>query len=165
MSKVLTYQRADGGISVVHPTPENLAKHGGDANAALLAQQSKVVPVDATNPEIIDLASLPTDRKFRNAWKQGVAAVDVDMPQARVIHMDKIREHRRRQFLKLDEVRRNAEDDGDATALTAAKAKRVLFKDIPQTSQEATDITAATTPSALDAIWPTTLLGARPTDI
>lgn len=58
--QVIVYKNDAGGVSVVHPTPEALAKFGIEAIAA------KDVP--AGKPyKIIDASELP-DRENRNQW-------------------------------------------------------------------------------------------------
>lgn len=60
MEKVLIYKNDEGGVSVIHPTPEALAIYGIDAIAL------KDVP--AGKPyKIIDASELPS-REQRNQW-------------------------------------------------------------------------------------------------
>jgi len=164
MGKVLIIENTDGTVGVEHPTPQMIAKLGSD-EAVLNASIAKGNLSAAVSYEMVEASVIPANRKFRNAWEKSGDTIVEDMPKSRVIHMDKIRVHRTREFLVLDQVLRDAEYDEDTVALAAAKTKRQDFKNIPQTSQEADDIAAATTTAALDAIWPTALLGARPADI
>lgn len=61
MTQVIIYKNDEGGVAVIHPTPEALATYGIEAIAL------KDVP--AGKPfKIIDAADLPTDRTYRDAW-------------------------------------------------------------------------------------------------
>ena len=156
MAKVIIIERADGGTGVVHLTPDYLARHGGDEVAALNGLKSKVVPIGALSNEIVDKAILP-NRVFRNAWKKSAGVVTVDMPEARIIHMDRIRVVR---DTKLGDEDKNWNKAADQAAKDVVEARRATLRDIPNNSSEATAIANATTPAILDAIWPTEL-GAR----
>lgn len=62
MDKRIIYPNDDGGVSILIPTPEYLADHTIEEIAA------KDVP--AGKPyKIVDVADIPTDRTFRNAWE------------------------------------------------------------------------------------------------
>lgn len=62
MDKRIIYQNDEGGVSVIVPTPECLQEHTIEEIAA------KDVP--AGKPyKIVDVADIPSDRTFRNAWE------------------------------------------------------------------------------------------------
>ncbi len=62
--------------------------------------REKDIPDDAINVTIVEDTDLP-GRKFRNAWKQDAEGKPtVDMPKARNLHMDKIREVRNEELKK-----------------------------------------------------------------
>jgi hypothetical protein len=80
---------------------------------------------------IIDPASLPQDRTFRNAWKdEGSRKIAIDMPRAREIHMDRIRIARDAKLEETDKL--VARLDGAAVP-EELKAQRQKLRDIPQT--------------------------------
>ena len=62
MNQVIIYQNNEGGVSVVHPTPEALESLTFDEIIA------KSVP-EGVEYKIIDASELPQDRTFRNAWE------------------------------------------------------------------------------------------------
>lgn len=99
---------------------------------------------------VIDSASLPPDRKFRNAWALNGTAVDVDMPKARVIHMDRIRIERNKELERQDVALRIAEDASDTTEIARVRTERQRLRNIPETF----DLELAPNPTALDALWP-----------
>jgi hypothetical protein len=64
MNQRIIYPNDNGGVSILIPTPEYLAEHTIEELAA------KDVP--AGKPyKIVDVADIPSDRTFRNAWEYG----------------------------------------------------------------------------------------------
>jgi hypothetical protein len=62
MNQRIIYPKDDGGVAVIIPTEEYLTNHTIEELAA------KDVP--AGKPyKIVDVADIPTDRTFRNAWE------------------------------------------------------------------------------------------------
>jgi hypothetical protein len=62
MNQRIIYPTDDGGVAVIIPSPEYLAEHTIEDLAA------KDVP--AGKPfQIVDVANIPSDRTFRNAWE------------------------------------------------------------------------------------------------
>ena len=62
MNQRIIYPNENGGVSILIPTPEYLAEHTIEELAA------KDVP--AGKPyKIVDVADIPSDRTFRNAWE------------------------------------------------------------------------------------------------
>jgi len=64
MEQRIIYPNDDGGVAVVVPAPEWLARDGNTMEALA----AKVVP--AGKPfKIVDAADIPADRTFRDAWE------------------------------------------------------------------------------------------------
>ena len=62
MDKRIIYPTDNGGVAVIIPAPEYMAEHTIEELAA------KDVP--AGKPyKIVDVADIPSDRTFRNAWE------------------------------------------------------------------------------------------------
>jgi hypothetical protein len=62
MNQRIIYPTDDGGVAIIIPAPEYLETHTIEELAA------KDVP--AGKPyKIVDVADIPTDRTFRNAWE------------------------------------------------------------------------------------------------
>ena len=61
MTQRIIYPTDDGGVAIIIPTPEYLENHTIEELAA------KDVPTGKPY-QIVDVADIPTDRTFRNAW-------------------------------------------------------------------------------------------------
>jgi len=102
-------------------------------------------------PQQVQESDWPTDHTFVDAW-EWTGAISVNMPKARGIHMDRIREVRNEELSKLDLPFMRAVEAGDTDAQTTiGKAKQAL-RDLPITF----DLTART-PGQLKNKWPTEL--------
>lgn len=139
--KVIIFTRPDGGVSVVNPAPEFMAKFNNETEG-LAAIQAKSIPADATDIETIDKTLLP-DREFRNAWvhSTGPAPVTVDMSKAREIQTERINKAKRvlaRGLLEREMLGEN---------IITEKATLVAI-DMAQA------INAAQTPRTLSNVWP-----------
>ena len=98
-------------------------------------------------------ADIPITHVFKDAWEDDGTDVVVNMPKARAIQMDRIREARDAELVVADNDLKKAEDAADTAEITRVRARRKKLRDIPQTF----DLTVAATPEALDALWPTDL--------
>ena len=143
MSKVI-FTNSDGTVSIMTPiegTAEECAKRD--------------LP-DGTSYEIVDDSVIPTDRSFRNAWKQNNKTIETDMSKAREIHKTNIREARVAKFAELDvEFQKALETSSDTTAIVA---KKQALRDAPAAS----GISTAASEADLKAQWDTTNLGTSP---
>jgi hypothetical protein len=62
MNQRIIYQNDDGGVSILVPSPEYLAEHTIEELAAKDVPEGKPF-------KIVDVADIPTDRTFRDAWE------------------------------------------------------------------------------------------------
>ena len=62
MTKRIIYPTDGGGVAIVIPSPEYLAEHTIEELADKDVPQGKPY-------KIVDVADIPTDRTFRNAWE------------------------------------------------------------------------------------------------
>ena len=113
---------------------------------------TKDVP-EGVDFEIVPVSEIPIDRTFRNAWKRGNGRVDIDMPKARLIHMDRIRVLRNKKLDDLDTEDKIATDANDGQRRAEIAQERQTLRDIPQNF----DLSVATTPGELKALIPTEL--------
>ena len=141
MSKII-YTNSDGTVSIIIPA--------GDVNDAI-----KDVP-SGLSYEIVEDSAIPTDRSFRNAWKQNGKTIETDMTKAKEIHKTNIRAARETKFAELDiEFQRALETSADTSTIVA---KKQTLRDAPSAS----GISTAASESDLKAQWDTTNLGASP---
>ena len=80
--------------------------------------------------------------------------MDVDMPLARGIHMDKIRKVRNTELVAKDITFMRAVEAGDASAQSTIGTAKQVLRDLPATFDITTDVD---TPELLKAKWPTEL--------
>lgn len=149
MKKVI-YSRPDGTLCVFNPAPQAQLKD--ETEEEFLARVIKrAVPGDAVGVRIVEHTEIPTDRYFRNAWKDSGSAITIDMPKARAVHRDKLRWLRKPKLEALDvEALRNITNSAKLAEIEARK-------------QELRDATAfpaidtAATPDALKLAVPSCL--------
>ena len=103
--------------------------------------------------QIIDEAAVPQDWTFRNAWKAVGLDVQIDMPKAREIHKNKLRELRAPQLAALDVEYYRADEAGDAALKKQIVARKQALRDATADPR----IAAATTPEQLKAVIPDVL--------
>ena len=141
MSRII-YTKSDGTVSIITPA--------GDVNAAI-----KDVP-SGLSYEIVEDSAIPTDRSFRNAWKQNSKTIETDMTKAKEIHKTNIRTARVPKLAELDiEFQRALETSADTSTIVA---KKQTLRDAPSAS----GISTAASEADLKAQWDTTNLGTSP---
>ena len=75
MTKRIIYPTDDGGVAIVIPAPEALETMTIEEIAAkdvppVVVMQDSVVVSSTPRPfKIVDVANIPSDRTFRNAWE------------------------------------------------------------------------------------------------
>jgi hypothetical protein len=133
----IVYTRPDGGISVVNPVTSEQ-----DAWNKL--------PANALNPRFVAASEVPIDRTFRNAWK---ADLTVDMPKAREIHRDALRQKRAPLLAALDTAYMLADETGNVAEKARIAAKKQALRGV--TADPAID--SASTPEELKEAIPVAL--------
>ena len=147
MSKIL-YTNAEGTLCVVTPI---------NKNKTIEEIAAQVVP-DGISYEIIEDSAVPTDRSFRDAWKQNNKTIETDMTKAREVHKQKIRFARELLFADLDVEFQKALETDDATKKTEVINKKQALRDAPADNA----INEATDETSLKAQWNTNILGTSP---
>ena len=141
MSRII-YTNSDGTVSIVNPV--------GNVNDAI-----KAVP-SGLSYEIVEDSAIPTDRSFRNAWKQNGKTIETDMTKAKEIHKINIRLARKDKLAELDiEFQKALETSASTTDIVS---KKQALRDAPADSA----IASADTEAKLKAQWNTSILGASP---
>lgn len=161
----VVHTRSDGGLTIT-----NLAwgsgptQHGMTDDEFLAYVIEKDVlgradgrgPADGRTYRVISDSDMPTGdaRKFVDAWEDTGTVVQVNLPKARVIHMDRIRAVRNAELAKEDITFMRAVEAGDAAAQSTIATKKQTLRDIPATFDITTGVT---TPELLQAKWPAEL--------
>ena len=141
MSKII-YTNSDGTVAIIHPI--------GDINNAI-----KAVP-SGLSYEIVEDSAIPSDRSFRNAWKQNSKTIETDMTKAREIHKTNIRNARTPKLTELDvEFQKALETSASTTDIVS---KKQALRDAPADS----GIASADTEAKLKAQWNSSILGDSP---
>lgn len=152
----LAFQKADGSVVILGAAPKwQLERKFGpmtdEQYRAHVIDRNKevgVIPADAVLVDLPDDWAPPDgNRAYRAAWKLNGSRVEVDMPKAREIHMGYVRNARNRKLEETDKLVA-ALDGGPVPA--ELKAQRQKLRDLPQTL----DLSQATTPDELKALWP-----------
>lgn len=135
--KRIIYQNDTGGVAIMEALNPNLT---------IEEVAAKDVP-DGVPYEIIDVADIPKNSEFRNAWRKNGKAIETDIPAARAIAHDKRR---------ADRDKRMAPLDLKATIpAEAVKAESARTKVRAENSKIQADIDAAGSETALLAIMAT----------
>lgn len=117
--------------------------------------------VEGVDYFLVESGEVPADHdcddgcEFFDAW-EWTGRVQVNMPKARIIHMDAIREARNAELVKLDVPYLKALETGDTVEQDRIAALKQTLRDIPQTFQAVLD--AKSTPETLKAARPTELV-------
>jgi len=155
MHKVITWHRSDGGLSVTIPAYKDSARDPKQTDDELLALCVSQLP-PGTVHHIVDsdiVGAFPSSRIFRNAWECPAGVVTVNMPKARVIHMNRIRVVRNAELVKLDTAFTRAVESGAMVEQARIAEQKRKLRDIPQTF----DLSVFGSPESLAASWPAEL--------
>ncbi len=112
------------------------------------------LPPGATDVHVIDSDIVPVDRSYRDAWDFDGEKFVIDMPAAREIHRNKLREARRPLLAALDIEYQRADEAGDVMKKQQIAAQKRTLRDVPADPA----IEAAQTPEELKAVWPVVLI-------
>ena len=92
------------------------------------------------------------------AWEMDTdGSPKIDMPKARIVHMDHIREARNVEIAKLDVPYMRAVEAADTEDQTNISNQKQTLRDIPETF----DLEGYTTPATLKDAWPEELEGVK----
>jgi uncharacterized pyridoxamine 5'-phosphate oxidase family protein len=139
---VIMITRSDGGVSVMQVV------EGADPDECLNKWKASHAG-EYVSHRVGSLDELPKERTFRNAWTGG-AKINVDMPKARNIWRDRMREARSTKLAALDIEYQRADEVSDAVRKQEIALKKQALRDVPALPE----IEAANTPEELKAVWP-----------
>jgi hypothetical protein len=130
--KRIIYQSESGGVSVIIPT---------ESVELALKDVPEGVPY-----EIVDVAGIPSDRTFREAWVMGDCCIEHDLDKCKAIGHDNRRAQRNAEFAPFDEIIAKQIPGLDASE---AEASRQAIRDKYALIQDA--INVAATPDEIKA--------------
>ena len=143
MSRRVLIVKSDGAVEIM----EVMAELEADALVKWKALGINAA-VYVSHREIAEL-SIPTDRIFRNAWEDN-DGIKVNMPKAREIHKNKLRELRKPLLEALDMDYMRADEQNDQAKKNEIATKKQALRDV--TDDKA--IESAQTPEQLKAVIP-----------
>lgn len=143
--KTIVYKRPDGGVSIMKP-------YGDDPDKAL-ERLRQFIPPDAIDVQEMDVADVPEDRTFRDAWRLSGGKIAHDMEHCRAIHRDHLRALRAPKLAALDVEYQRADEAGDAARKSSIAARKQALRDVTADPR----IDAATTPEELKMVTPEAL--------
>jgi DNA-binding PucR family transcriptional regulator len=144
MNKLILHTRPDGGVSITVPVIN--INEPDMTEEQSVARALARIPTTDSDVVVVERATVPTDRYFRNAWKHTAGKVEVDMPKAVEIQKEKLRLAREALLKELDIQFMKALEEGKPTAAIVAEKQRL--RDITKDPRFA----AAKTPEDLKAI-------------
>lgn len=82
---------------------------------------------------IVEDSDIPSDRHFRNAWKikSDNKGVDVDLPKAQAMTLERIRSQRNAALDATDKEMAKLTEQGKNAEANALKVKRQILRDLP----------------------------------
>lgn len=152
MTKVIVFTDARGRLVLRRPAFNDRANAGLTEEEQLQREADRAVSSGkaADTPVVMEESDVETDRSFRNAFVKNESSVTVDMPKARDLHMDHIRQRRNKELVKLDVPYMKSLESGDTDAQAEIATQKQTLRDIPATF----DLTGASNSSELKALWP-----------
>lgn len=146
----IVYTLPNGNLAVVHPVRNTLGETL-QTDSEIEQRALAKLPADAIDPTWVD--SVPTDRTFRNAWAKSGNGVSVNMPKARGLHRERLRQLRAPKLAALDVEYMRADEQGAVELKDAIKRRKQFLRDVTSDPR----IDAATTPEELAQVIPSAL--------
>lgn len=87
--------------------------------------------VEVFHKGFIDDSELPTSKIFRQAWRDDGSKIQVDMPIARNIHLDRLRLLRNEKLKRLDVEYMKALELNDAELMDSIRTLKQRLRDMP----------------------------------
>jgi len=162
INKCAIFEREDGTITLRYPnyngipgSPEGKKEQETDQEwFDRLIEKDKAPVKGGVYKGVVNISDLPKGHQtFKEARRLSSGKITVDMPNARKMHMEKIRKARAEKFLEMGFP---SKIDPDLEASIVSQKKRAQLKklrDIPQTFK----LDGAKTPEDLKKLWPNEL--------
>jgi hypothetical protein len=146
LPQYVALSRADGTVAIMlhpgSPTPQDIAKELAKMPAQFISQR------------LINANQIPNTRDYRAAWiDDGNGPIKHDMPRAREVHRERLREQRGPLLAALDTGAIRAIEDDDAPKKAQVKAAKQKLRDAPADPRiEAAQNVAALAALTLDVL-------------
>jgi len=132
-----TLHAIDGGETVTFPLPsDDIRTYEADSvpGATLVFYDIQDTinnsPDTITSYEKISVNDLPATRSYRNAWERTGTTISHNMPKARDIHRDKLREARKPMLEVLDVAYQRADEQDDGPEKRRIAAEKQKLRDV-----------------------------------
>lgn len=124
MEKRIVFTNPDGSVGVIIPAKKT--------KLSIEEIMRKDVPSGAVSAEIVDVAEVPSDRSYRNAWSfdHGQKKFGHDMSKAKELHKEKLRVLREPKLKQLDIDYQKADEDNDNSKKAQIAAKKKKLRDV-----------------------------------
>lgn len=146
--KYVLIKRKDGSVEplMLIQQPDGLWPHPDDE----IAKWHKIRQDRIESWREVEFFDFPTDRTFREAWRDGGKTINVDMMHAREIHCNRLREARAPKLAALDVEYQRADEIGNVAGKKEIALRKQVLRDITNHP----GIEKAQTPEELKAVWP-----------
>lgn len=151
--KVIIYTNAAGTLCVDTPVINTIGDPDGFTEADAIARARARIPADALGVRVVEANEIPSDRTFRNAWKDGGRTIEHDLPKCRAIWREKLREARAPALAAFDVQYMLADERGDVLEKQRIATAKQKLRDV--TADPA--IEEAQTPEELKRVMPSAL--------
>ena len=133
--KKISYINEDGGVSIIIPVDKAILEKQFGPMTDEEHEEHVFLRNGLENKDwqYLNDKDVPSSRIFRNAWQRNRQVIEVSLPKARTIHMDRLRVLRNKQLQELDVSSIRAIELDDAGALRGIKATKKLLRDMPDT--------------------------------
>jgi len=132
-----TLHAIDEGVAVTFPLPsDDVRTYEADSvpGATLVFYDIQDTinnsPDTITSYEKISVNDLPATRSYRNAWERTGTTISHNMPKARDIHRDKLREARKPMLEVLDVAYQRADEQDDGPEKRRIAAEKQKLRDV-----------------------------------
>lgn len=122
----------DGKLCVMHPVRNTHPVLEDLSEEEIIARAYKGIPPEASEIHLVEESEIPTDRSFRDGWKNDKGKISHDLSKCRAIYKDRLRAERKPLLEKLDIDYIRALEAGDKSKIAIIKVKKQELRDAPQ---------------------------------
>ena len=109
--------------------PEPIGRPTKELKHVPSGETPTVIQIGENTVDLNDAVNLPSDRLFRDAWQLDAEAIEIDMPAARAIKRQQLREERQPILAGLDIDWMRASEQGDSSRASKIAALKQKYRD------------------------------------